>query len=512
MFPSLLALIDRAMAPVGGASPLQRTFVKASIGSPLAKEEIPLWRKATGRVGLSGWFRRYKPKPSNEIWLYAGRRSFKTTFGACLVILEATRRNVPQGQQWTIPIVAPGLRQGQRVALDLVRQTALAIPEIAPMLVADTTDSLTFSTGVTAITLPPRVSLIQGWTCPMVWCDEASGFTQDDASASNLSDVLDALRPSISTISDAKILVTSLPGPKSGTLWTKWETRFDEGALVFRAASADMNPSLLASEEFQKAQKKPESFKLFYSGEFVDARAGLLPPELVDAAIMPGKPELPPAECEGSAAVGCDFAIGGSSGADDCAAAIAIKVRVEDTENERIIVPWCRRWSAKGAELHAVYGYFSEIAVACAVYGVQVGVGDKESLAAATQFFGGKGIVYQHLVTNGAASEPVFDYLRTQLREGRLLLPDDPVLRAQLKSLEERRDGGRSYEVAARRGHDDLAVAVAAAIFRAGQLPAYHEPMTEYLELYGPDSDDGPASGGLGHPYRPGTGGWRKMN
>ena len=87
---------------------------------------------------------------------------------------------------------------------------------------------------------------------------------------------------------------------------------------------------------------------------------------------------------------------------------------------------------------------------------------------------------------------------------------DDPVLRAQLKSLEERRDGGRAYEVAARKGHDDLAVAVAAAVFRAGQLPVYREPMTEYLTLY--DQDDGPASGGLGRPYRPGTGGWRKLD
>lgn len=491
MFSSLLSLIDRVMAPVGDTSPLQRVFVKAAIGDPLDKEEIAQWRRATGRVGLSGWFRTYKQKPANEIWLLCGRRAFKTTFGACQVIYEALRRNVPQGQQWTIPIIAPGLRQGQRVALDMVRRIVASIPELAPMLVGDTTDSLTFSTGVTVITLPPRVSLIQGWTCPEIWCDEASGFTQEDASASDLASVLEALRPSVSTIPGAKILVTSLPGPKSGTIWTKWENRFDEGAMVFRAASADMNPSLLKSEEFQKAQKKIESFKLFYSGEFVNARAGLLPAALVDAAIMSGKAELAPAECVGAAAVGCDFATGGEDQPPcDCAAAIAVKVRIKDTENEQIVVPWSRRWSVRGGVIHPVYTYMAEIADACAAYGVQVGVGDKESLAAATQFFGGKGIVYQHLTTNGQASEPVFDYLRTQLREGRLLLPDDPVLRAQLKALEERRDGGRSYEVAARKGHDDLAVAVAAAVFRAGQLPVYYGPICEYVPLY--DADDGP--------------------
>jgi hypothetical protein len=448
------------------------------------------------------------------LWFLAGRRAFKTTFGAILTIWEATRRVVPEGQQWTIPVVAPGLRQANKIPLDMIRRKVNAIPELAPMLVADTTDSLTFSTGVEVITLPPRVALVQGWTSPMIWCDEASNFTQEDESASDLSAVLDALRPSISTIPGAKVLVTSLPGPKAGTLWSKWESRFDEGAMVFRAASADANPSLLESEEFRKAQKKPEYFKLYYSGEFVDARAGLLPPALIDAAVMSGRAELPPAECVGAAAVGCDFATGGdaenSKAPDDCAAAVAVKVRVEGAEAEQIRVAWCRRWSVKGGELHPVYTYFAEIAVACEAYGVAVGVGDKESLAAATQFFCGKGIVYQHLVTNGAASEPVFDYFRTQLREGRLLLPDDPVLRAQLKSLEERRDGGRSYEVAARKGHDDLAVAVAAAVFRAGQLPAYYEPMAQCLALY--DEDDGPASGGLGHPYRPGTGGWRKVS
>lgn len=498
MFSNLLALVDRAMRPVGGASPLQRTFVKAAIGDPLDKEEIALWRKATGRVGLSGWFRGYKPKPASEIWLLCGRRAFKTSFGSILTIWEATRRVVPEGQQWTIPVVAPGLRQANKIPLDMIRRIVLAIPDIAPMLVGDTTESLRFSTGVEVITLPPRVSLIQGWTCPMIWCEEASGFTQEDASASDLSAVLDALRPSVATIPGAKILVTSLPGPNVGTLHQKWQNRFDEGALVFRAASADMNPSLLRSEEFQKAQKKIESFKLFYSGEFVLARAGLLPAALVDAAIIFGKAQFSPAECVGSAAVGCDFATGGEDQPPcDCAAAIAVKVRVKDTENEQIVVPWCRRWSVRGGVIHPVYTYMAEIADACAAYGVQVGVGDKESLAAATQFFGGKGIAYQHLTTNGQASEPIFDYLRTQLRESRLLLPDDPVLRAQLKALEERRDGGRNYEVAARKGHDDLAVAVAAAVFKAGQLPVYAEPMLEYLEVY--DADDDPRL-------------WRKLN
>jgi hypothetical protein len=109
------------------------------------------------------------------------------------------------------------------------------------------------------------------------------------------------------------------------------------------------------------------------------------------------------------------------------------------------------------------------------------------ALPTAAQYFTERGIVYSRLVTNGAASEPVFDFLREAVRAGRLHLPDNEKLRAQLKVLQERRVNG--YEVAAVRGHDDLAVAVAAAVFKAGQLPAYCEPWCEYMEVYDADSD-----------------------
>lgn len=479
MFSSILELADRVMAGVGGMSPLQRAFVKAISGEALAKDEIKLWRAATGRTGLSFWRKSYTPRSWGEIWLLCGRRSFKTTLGAILTIWEATRRNVPAGQDWKIPILCPGLRQGKKGSLDVVRSIVKAIPEVAELVVADSVEAMTFATGVEVMALPPKVSLVQGWTCPLIWCDEAANFSQEDTSESNLADILEAIRPSVAT-TNGGIYVCSLPGPDIGTIFEKWEQRFNEDALVFKASSVEMNPSLERSEEFQKARKRGgPSFQLYWSGEFVKARSGLLPPTLVDAAIMSGRIEIPPAECIGAAAVGCDFATGGDTKSanpkapDDCAAAIAIKVQIEGNENERIIVPWIRKWSVRAGELHPVYTYFKEIADACASYGVRYGVGDKESLAAATQYFGEKcHIEYSHLTTNGIASEPVFDYLRDQLREGRLFLVDDPVARSQLKALEERRDGGRSYEVAARKGKDDVATAIAGAVYRAGALKA----------------------------------------
>jgi hypothetical protein len=481
MFSSLLELSERVMAPVGGLSPMQRTFIKAATGLALTKDEIKLWRLATGRTGLSSvWRRNYTPRDWSEIWLLCGRRSFKTTFGAILTIWEATRRTPPEGQSWKIPILSPGLRQGQKGSLDVVRSTVKAIPELAELLVADSEEALTFSTGIEVLTLPPKIKLVQGWTCPLIWCDEASNFSQEDTSESNLADVLDAIRPSIATVPGARIYVSSLPGPDTGTIFEQWENRFSGDALIFKADSVAMNPSLENSEEYQKAKKRKAYFDLYYSGSFVKARSGLLPGELIDAAIRP----IPPLEpYKYVAALGCDFATGGDSKSerpkapDDCAAVIAAKTLIDGVE--KIAIVWARAWSVKAGQIHPVLSYMEEIAQACARFGVREGVGDQKSLAAAVQFFGQRGITYSHLVTNGAASEPVFDFLRTELNEGLLILPNDPpILKSQLRSLEERRDGGRSYEVAATgTKKDDLATACAAATFKVASLRIPREPI-----------------------------------
>jgi len=465
MFDNLLALAEAVTRADGGLSLYQRVGLKAYAGMPLDKTETAVWREATGRRGLSKYLRLYRAIPASEWWLMCGRRAGKTTIGSLLCIWEGLRRQVPEGQSWTIPVIAPGLRQGQKIALDYIRRKMQAIPELREMLVDDgTQDSLTLTSGVVIRTLPPDPRLCQGFTSPFLWLDEASNF-RDESAFSNLEDVLDAVRPSVATIPDARIFVSSLPGPKSGLIYEKWQNRFDDNALIFRASSADMNPSLAESEELKKAQKRPEYFQLYFSGEFVEARQALIPAELVDAAIVSGKFEFTPEEVKGSAAGGCDFA----ASSDDSAAAIAIR-----TKDDRIVVPWLRNWTVKSGELHPIYSYLTEIAEAFKRYRVWQAVGDQQSLPAASQYLSEKGITYTRLITNGAQSEPIFDFLREQLRAGRIVLPDNEILRQQLKRLEERRDKG--YEVAASRGKDDLAVAVAAAIFKAGQLPLSCEP------------------------------------
>lgn len=447
--------MDRWMQPEGGLSDYQRTFVKARAGAPLDRSQTQIWRSSTDRYGLSAWFRTYRPVPARRATMGTGRRGGKTTVACGLMTFEATRRVAPPGQVWTIVLTAPTLRQGQKAALDLLRARLRFMPEIAEMVVADSQDAITFSTGITIRTIPAWPAFLQGYTCPAIWIDEASNF-RDSSSDANYQDCLDALSPSLATVPDSYVLTTTLPGPKGGPIHDQWKNRFDDGVLFFRASSEAMNPALANSEELEKARKRPEYFRLYFSGEFVEARQALIPADLVDAAMAIGLPT----EIQGNAAGGCDFA----ASSDDCASAVAIR-----TPDDKIVVPWVRNWTVKSGELHPVYTYLGEIDEVFKRYGVRKAVGDQQSLAAATQFFAERGVEYARLITNGQASEPVFDFLREQLRAGRVVLPNNDILRQQLKRLEERRDKG--YEVGASRGKDDLAVAVAAAIYRAGQLP-----------------------------------------
>lgn len=492
MFSTSLALAEALTAAEGGLSLYERVLYKVIDEAPLDKNERAVWRRATGRTGMSGWRIKYEPNPVSEIWMLGGRRGHKTTFGSHMVMFEGLRRAVPESQSWTIPIITPGLRQSQRISLDYIRRKMRASRELSELLVEETQDSLTFATGVVVRTLPPDPRLCQGFTSPLIWLDELSGF-RDESAFSNAEDVMSAVRPSCATIRDSRIIVTSLPGPKCGLIYDTWQDRFNQqGALIFKASSIELNPSLTESTELEKARKRPEHYQLYYSGEFVDSRQALIPAELIEKAVIVGRAELPPREFDGMAAAGgCDFA----ASSDDCAAAICVR-----TKEDRLVVPWVRNWTVKSGSLHPVNSYLEEIASAFKSYSVRNAVGDQQSLASATQYLRERQIEYVRQVTNGAASEPVFDYLREQLRAGRLSLPDNDILQMQLKRLEERRDNG--YEVAAFKGKDDLAVAVAAAVFRAGQLPFGSAPsicaiFTDRLSLGGwtPLNADGSIGG-----------------
>jgi hypothetical protein len=504
MNDNLLAFVERAVGRNITLSTPQRAWIKACQGDPLDRGEASAWRRGTGRVGVKWWTRTYKPRWHGERWLIGGRRSLKSTMGASSVLFECLRR-APSPEALSGLIISPGLRQSNRIGLEMVRQFLTTIPELDGQLISETTDSLTLANGVVIRTLPGDPRLVQGFNAAIVWLDEAAGF-KDETAVSNFEDVLDAVRPATATVADSVILITTLPGVKSGSIHDAWQSRLERDALVWKTSSVEFNPSLAESEEYKRALKRPEHWKLFYSGEFCDARSALIPANFIESAVPKGRTEVPPEEVSGCwAGLGCDFA----QSSDDCAAAIVARAEVDG--KDKLVLVWARRWSVKSSELHPIYTYLEEILEACQRYGCVAGCGDQQSLAAAKQFFSERGgIAYERLVTNGLASEPVFDFLREQLRGGRLLLLDLPELVQQMKALEVRRDVG-SYEVAAVRGKDDFAVAVAAAAFKAGTLPsvASSKPWFEALDIDEPSpvvasSDLRPGELGPGdHNYPP---------
>jgi len=272
--------------------------------------------------------------------------------------------------------------------------------------------------------------------------------------------------------------------------------------LAWKLESWRMNPSLNSVLLWLERKRDLQKFNREYGCEFLEVASALIPSELVDAAVVRNVPYF-----AASTALRAVAALDPSSkGADSFGFAMAHK-----SADGKVVVDWVQQWRPPGGGKFLDYGVvLPEIFSRMADYGATKAFSDQVCAAALANEFAKKGFDFEQVSTLGTRAADLFRTVRQLFVARKVDLPDNPVLVEQLKKLEERLGEGGSSRVEARAGHDDAAIAACLAIFRASLEPESREPMCQYLPLY--DLDDGPASGGLGHPYRPGTGGWRKTN
>lgn len=467
---NILELAEHLWGADGGLSLAQETLLRVAYGLPLSREQLAIWKEATGQADRAlGFFRRpkYKPTEYRELSILSGRRSGKT--GRCAVtvaIWEALFRphKIPSGETFTVLCIAPGVRQANKQLFSLLKKKVLGSDVLREKLAGEpTSDELSFSNGVQVLVVPNNPRLLEGFTVCAAILDEVQNFKTGEFEA-NLPDVLDAVRPSLITVPGSKLVKIGRPGHKAGPMFKEWQERFENSRLLaWRLPSAVMNPSIERAE-LEAAKKRPEYFQAMYSGEFVEARNALLPPDLVDDAVLPGTTVIPP----GSPALKVGRAFGAvdfATSTDDCAAAICAHTEI-DGEDAYIITD-VKLWQVKSGQLHAITDYLAEIGLWFSCYGVRKSAGDQSYLSVAESELKKHGVVHERMVTQGAGSEEMFDLLREVLRAKKLFIPDHPVLVSQLKALEERRE--RGYEVTGKGSKDDLATAVAAAVFKASQ-------------------------------------------
>lgn len=444
--------------------PLTRNDLRRSRTSARVFAEIltgaPLWAH---QVEVAESDARYR-------CILAGRRAGKSRLLAVLALWSAFRR-----PGTSVVVVSVGEVAALRVLADVASLCR------SPLLAGSVTDELKstvrLSNGSTIASFPASMRQIRGIGADLLIVDEAAFVPRDIWSAA-FPAVADRVR------AGGKVVLASTPWPVADSWFREWHQRGMDGDPLVRswhwpssvnprigdAELADMRAGMTA-EEYEReieARWTSEQGAYFSADELDGATADypLLTPEAV-AARMPWDRDAGHRERSYTAAAGCDW------GFSRDAQAVALISALDDGGLNRggplaYFVPFLeQRFGCPYAD------WVDRLEQVAGAYGVAVMASEVNGVGAApTQTLRDRlhsarlGTVVVPVWTDSRRKQAGFGMLKLLLQSGRLVLPRDPELLRQLRSLAfDRTDAGSvRISVPETAGHDDLAMALMQAV------------------------------------------------
>jgi hypothetical protein len=455
-------------------SAAQETYLRVLYGLPLTTDEqLEIFEKATG-------LRYYQPSEFRESTAICGRRSGKSSkLAANTAIFESCFRKheLAPGEKGWVTVLSATRRQAS-IVFDYILSRLENSPTLRRMIDGEPrADEVDLINGISIGVWPSSYRSVRGLSIVCAICDEIAFWFDDASSANPASEVLRAIRPGMANFPQAKLLKISSPHAKEGLLWTDWRDREKHPEmLVWKLGTREMNPAL--SREFLDAEalRDPESFEREYNASFYESAAMFLSAEAVDAAIVPGRFELPP-----QPGVYYTAALDAAFRGDNFAFAIAHR------SGEKVIQDLLRSWRGSRSNPVNLAAVIEEIAATLHRYGAAKIHGDSFCSEPIRQALRAKGIIYEQVATLGSRAAPVWNTLRTLIASGQVELLEDAQTVAELKRLELIVTGGGNQRVEAASGHDDRCVALALCAHQAVAEGARIEPWFTVLGDEDPD-------------------------
>jgi hypothetical protein len=431
-----------------------RVFLAALFGLPMDDAALATFRHHTERQSAP-------ERPFREAALVIGRRGGKSrVLGLLAVFLGCFRDYAPYlapGEVATIPIIAADRKQSRsifRFMLGLLR----SVPLLAGMLAAETGDSVTLTNGVVIEIHTASFRVTRGYSLAAALCDEAA-FWRSDESANPDTEILAALRPGLSNIPGAMLLMASSPYARRGALWQAFRDHYgrdDARVLVWRGTTAEMNPKIDPAIIAAAYEEDPANAAAEYGAEFRTDIAAFITREVVEGCTATGRREQAPmAGCRYVAF--CDPS-GGS--ADSMTLAIAHQAShatVLDAVRE-VRPPFSPEAVVR------------DFAATLKMFGLSKVSGDRYAGEWPRERFSEHGVAYE------LSDRPKSDIYRDALpllNSAKVELLDLPRLAGQLCNLERRTSrGGRDSIDHPPGGHDDVAnAAMGALLLASGKGP-----------------------------------------
>jgi hypothetical protein len=425
-------------------------FLRALFGLRMSPSDRELYKQCTGRDDLpSGGVR--------EAWLICGRRAGKSFVLALIAVFLACfcewSRYLSPGERGTIMVLAADRRQA-RTIYRYAHALLTRVPMLAQLVERETAEAIDLNNGVTIEIMAASYRSVRGYTLIAALCDEVAFWRADD-SANPDAEIIAALRPAMATIPDAMLLCASSPYARRGVLWDAFRRHFGRSGsplLVWKADTRTMNPTVPQSVIDEAMEADPASANAEYGAQFRTDVETYIAREVVDAAVVPDRFELPP--LRGTNYIAFVDPSGGTS--DSMTLAIAHR-----EERDRVILDAVRERRPPFSPDDVVLEFVSLLKN----YNIQTVSGDRYAGEWPRERFRVHGIAYD--VAEQSKSDLYRDLLPI-LNSGRAELLDVPRLASQLCSLERRTArGGRDSIDHAPGAHDDLANSVAGAVVSA---------------------------------------------
>jgi hypothetical protein len=434
-------------------------FLASLFGLPLDEDGLGIFTQCTGRKApLAGGYR--------EAWLVVGRRGGKSIILALIAVFLAAFRDwsdrlVP-GERGTILVIAQD-RKAARVIYRYITSMITEVPVIAGLVEGEPTQERIELTNGTCIEISTaNFKTVRGYTLVAALCDEIA-FWQGDDSANPDTEILAALRPAMTTMApDAMLLCASSPHARRGALWDAYRKYFgkdDASILVWQAATKTMNPSVSQRVLDEAMERDPANYVAEYEAQFRTDVENFLSREVVEAAVVDGRYELPKLDGVTYTAF-CDP----SGGSND-----AMTLAIAHMEGNRVVLDLVRERRPPFSP-DAVARDFAETIKS---YGIATVRGDRYAGEWPRERFRAHGVEY---MTADRVKSDIYRELLPLINSGRAELLDNVALVNQLCSLERKvARGGKDSIDHPPKAHDDVANAVAGALVHAAVVK---RPMT----------------------------------
>lgn len=424
-------------------SPAWACAFKVLDGEPLADAE----RALLGQMGVG------EPTAEviRELWAIKGRRA-QGTAAACQYLIFKLATCGSEFRRYATP--------RERLHVPIIAQTRDVAREIKTRLDHFYQDSPVLSAEIEELT-KTQILLKSGfvlsvWTCsyraprgiaaPLALLDEVGIWRTEGADVDR--EVVRSLLPAMTQFPNRKLVALGTPWTKAGVLYEAWQRRAERPDRLVVHVPTPLANSLIAAEELERErQADPENYRREFLAEWSDAVDSFIPGGDVDAAVMAGRRELPPAE--GIDYVGAIDAAGG--GADWFTLCIAHR------QGDALVFDCLRGWQRQPLDT-----VLFEIRKIREAYRLRNLVGDQYAHQALAQLFRDHGVceLKKFEITSDSKREVYADF-KLKLAQGRVELLDHPESLRQLRALEAKRTSGGGVKIGAPPGlHDDFPAAM----------------------------------------------------